>query len=135
MATRAPLSVLLAWLERLDADVTLSHHRSLALALESLGDPTAAGPLARLLAKPGMSGHAMTRLEPLHNRDADKRRRTAPLREIVLARACTAAVTSRTWGGRFWSSIATTCVACSRGMPLPCWTREISAGRCVASVH
>ena len=74
-------------LEMLDADVTLSHHRSVALALEALDDPAAAEPLARLLRKSGMSGHVMDKLEPLHDRAREKRRRTAPLREIVLARA------------------------------------------------
>ena len=74
-------------LEMLDAEVTLSHHRSVALALEALGDPAAAEPLARLLQKPGMSGHVMDKLEPLHDRAREKRRRTGPLREIVLARA------------------------------------------------
>ena len=74
-------------LEMLDADVTLSHHRSVALALEALADPAAAEPLARLLQKPGMSGHVMNKLEPLHDRAREKRRRTPPLREIVLARA------------------------------------------------
>ncbi|MHC4405122.1 MAG: FAD-dependent oxidoreductase, partial [Planctomycetota bacterium] len=74
-------------LEMLDAGVTLSHHRAVALALEQLGDPAAAEPLARLLRKPGMGRHAMTRLEPLYDRQRDKRRRTGPLREIVLARA------------------------------------------------
>lgn len=87
--TRDPraLPALLRKLETLDQSVTLSHHRALALALESIGDPRAAEPLARLLSKPGMQGHAMTSVEPLHNEDMDKRRRLAPLREITLARA------------------------------------------------
>ena len=84
---RRALPAILDKLEMLDADVTLSHHRSIALALEALGDPTAAEPLARLLEKPGMSGHVMRELEPLHDRVREKRRRTGPLREIVLARA------------------------------------------------
>ena len=74
-------------LETLDATVTLSHHRSVALALEQLGDPSAAAPLARLLEKPDMQGHVMKKLEPLHDSQREKRRRTGPLREIVLARA------------------------------------------------
>ncbi len=84
---RRAVPVLLEKLETLDADVTLSHHRSIALALESLADPAAAEPLARLLQKPGMGGHVMGELEPLHDRDRAKRRRIGPLREIVLARA------------------------------------------------
>ena len=84
---RRATPAILRKLETLDADVTLSHHRAVALALESLADPTAAEPLARLLGKPGMSGHVMSKLEPLYDRERDKRRRTGPLREIVLARA------------------------------------------------
>ena len=81
------LPAILRKLETLDATVTLSHHRAVALALERLGDPAAAEPLARLLGKPGMGGHAMTEVEPLHNKEKDRRRRLGPLREIVLARA------------------------------------------------
>lgn len=79
-----PILEKVAWL---DANVTLSHHRAVALALEQLRCPEAAAPLAGLLAKPGMRGHAMTSLEPLYNRERDKRRRTGALREVVLARA------------------------------------------------
>ncbi len=87
--TREPsaLPEILSKLETLDANVTLSHHRAVALALEQIGDPAAAEPLARLLDKPEMRGHAMTGLEPLHDRDRQRRRRIGPLREIVLARA------------------------------------------------
>jgi hypothetical protein len=81
------LPPILRKLETLHADVTLSHHRAVALALERLGDPAATEPLARLLARPGMRGHAMTELEPLHNSGMDRRRRLGPLREIALARA------------------------------------------------
>lgn len=81
------LPALLKKLEMLDGEVTLSHHRAVALALERLGDPAAAEPIARALGKPKMRGHAMTRFEPLHNARQDQRRRIGPLREIVLARA------------------------------------------------
>lgn len=81
------LPVVLDWMESLDASVTLSHHRAVALALEHIGSPEAAEPLARLLEKPGMSGHVMTGVEKLHNENREKRRRKGPLREIVLARA------------------------------------------------
>jgi hypothetical protein len=84
---RRALPVLLEKLETLNPKVTLSHHRSLALALEQIADPVAAGPLARLLNKPGMRGHVMSGLEPLTNLPKKKRRRLEPLREIVLARA------------------------------------------------
>ncbi|MFO7904618.1 MAG: FAD-dependent oxidoreductase [Pirellulaceae bacterium] len=85
--SRAGLPGILAWLRRLDADVTLSHHRAVALALEQLQASAAAEPLARLLEKPGMRGHVMTELEPLYDAKRDRRRRVGPLREIVLARA------------------------------------------------
>jgi ribulose 1,5-bisphosphate synthetase/thiazole synthase len=84
---RHALPVLLEKLDTLDPNITLSHHRSLALAFEQMADPTAAEPLARLLNKPGMRGHVMTSLEPLSNHPQEKRRRLEPLREIVLARA------------------------------------------------
>lgn len=84
---RRALPVLLKKLDTLDPDVTLSHHRSLAKALEQIGDPMAAEPLARLLNKPGMRGHVMTGLEPLSDKPPEKRRRLGALREIVLARA------------------------------------------------
>ncbi len=80
------LPAILRMLDKLDATTTLSHHRACALALEQIGDPAAAEPLARLLQKPGMRGHAMPSLEPLHQ-DRDQRRREGALREIVLARA------------------------------------------------
>ncbi len=83
--TRA-VPVLIARIDTLDAAVTLSHHRALALALERLRPAAATAPLARLLAKPGMRGHAMPKLEPLSARREDRRREGA-LREIVLARA------------------------------------------------
>jgi flavin-dependent dehydrogenase len=83
---RRGLPAILRMLEKLDAETTLSHHRACALALESIADPAAAEPLARLLRKPGMRGHAMTSLEPLYE-SPDRRRREGALREIVLARA------------------------------------------------
>jgi len=84
---RRAVAPILRKLDLLTAETTLSHHRSVALALERIGDPSAARPLARLLARGGMRGHAMTKLEPLHNTNRSRRRRTGPLREIVLARA------------------------------------------------
>ena len=84
---RRALPAILAKLELLDAQVTLSHHRAVALALEQIGDPAAAEPLARLLAKPGMSGHVLQAVVPLPEGMNVRRDRTAPLREIVLARA------------------------------------------------
>lgn len=81
---RSALPALLAMAEKLDESVTLSHHRSMALALERFADPCAAEPLAELLRKPGMSGHALTGIR----REAKKfEKRTESLREIILARA------------------------------------------------
>jgi len=78
---------LLRKLEMLSDDVTLSHHRAVTIALEQIGSPAASEPLARLLAKPGMRGHAMKTLEPLYDKEMNRRRRLGPLREIVIARA------------------------------------------------
>ncbi len=83
---RRALPAILEKLGELDASSTLSHHRAVALALEDIGDRRAAEPLARLLGKPGMAGHAMLELVTLH-REREKRRREGALREIVLARA------------------------------------------------
>ena len=74
------LPAILEKTEILDADVCLSHHRAVALALEQIGDPAAAEPLAELLRKPHMMGHAKTSLDKPSSR-------IEPLREIVLARA------------------------------------------------
>lgn len=68
-----------------------SHCRAVALALESLPDPSAAKPLFDLLSKPHMRGHAVTTIEAaVHaaTRDPnDTATRNAALRELVLARA------------------------------------------------
>jgi len=84
---RRAVPAILEKLAMLDAEVTLSHHRAVAVALEQLADPGAAKPLADLLARPGMGGHALTEIKPLDHRDKSTGRRTGPLREIVLARA------------------------------------------------
>ena len=91
------LPELIRLVEMLDADVTLSHHRTLALALERLAHPDAAEPLADLLKRPGMRGHAMMDLDDalteLKNDGrvpggrAPLEKRTRALREIILARA------------------------------------------------
>ena len=58
----------------------LSHYRSVALALERLGNPAAAKPLADLLRMPNMRGYALTGAPAIGNRSAS-------IREICLARA------------------------------------------------
>ncbi len=75
----------------LDASKEFSHHRAVAMALEALGDRRAAGPLADLLAKPGMTGYATTTVEEAKRQTGPDPTETAPrnraLRELVLARA------------------------------------------------
>lgn len=76
----------------LTADDDFSHHRAVALALEWLADRSAARPLAGLLARPGMSGHAYATIETAREREqpvaghhvAGVRRES--LRELMLAR-------------------------------------------------
>ena len=96
---KSALPSLLKLVEKLDQNVTLSHHRSIALALEKLSDHSAALPLAKLLQKPGMQGHAMLELEdalteidydgmgPAKSVINSYEKRTRALREIILARA------------------------------------------------
>ena len=85
------LKPILAKVKLLDASRAFSHHRAVALALEVLGDPAAAKPLSELLAKPGMSGHAMTSMEEARRWSGrgrtDTSSRNVSLRELVLARA------------------------------------------------
>ncbi len=91
---RGAVPVILAKVKLLDAEKAFSHHRAVALALERLADPAAAPPLAELLNKPGMSGHALTSVAAARTSHkildpgltALKPRRRA-LREITLARA------------------------------------------------
>jgi ribulose 1,5-bisphosphate synthetase/thiazole synthase len=80
---RSATPAILRMLDRLDAGIALSHHRAVALALERLQDPSAAKPLADLLRKPGMQGHALTSV-PAKGRPE---KRTESLREISVARA------------------------------------------------
>ncbi len=92
--TRA-LPALLEKVRHLGPDQSLSHCRALAVALEAIGDPAAAEPLAELLKKPGMSGHAITTLSEARRILGEEQQgqgRTAQsvnpaVREIVLARA------------------------------------------------
>ena len=61
------------------------------MALESLGEPAAAKPLAMLLAKPGIQGHAFTDIDRagrgIPASATDTITRNNSLRELVLARA------------------------------------------------
>ncbi|MBM3892385.1 MAG: FAD-dependent oxidoreductase, partial [Verrucomicrobia bacterium] len=91
--TRDPraLDAVLEKVKQLDATKELSHHRACALALETLGDPRGAVPLAELLAKPYMTGHAFPTVEKAKQDTgpggAETKPRNDSLRELVLARA------------------------------------------------
>ena len=86
------MDLILEKVKRLDASKEFSHHRACAIALETLGDPRAAKPLADLLAKPGMTGYATTTVEESMTKAAvgggtETKPRNDSLRELVLARA------------------------------------------------
>jgi hypothetical protein len=85
------LEPILARVRELGPEHALSHHRAVAMALEALANPAAAQPLAELLQKPGMAGHAYpdlnvaTRNIPVSAEDNSTRE--CSLRELILARA------------------------------------------------
>jgi len=85
------LKPILEKVEQLDANSEFSHLRTVAMALETLNDSAAAKPLAVLLKKPGMMGHAYLDIEkirrevPANSNDTTTRNRS--LSELVLARA------------------------------------------------
>jgi len=86
--------VILAKAKQLTTQSDFSHHRAVGLALELIGDRTAAAPLAELLTQPGMTGYVHDSVEEARRRDQEdsggtvgvKTRRDS-LRELVLARA------------------------------------------------
>ncbi len=91
---RRALPAILDKVAKLDADADFSHHRAVAIALERLGDPSAAPALAALLAKPGMTGHVHDSVLKARTHDAIEARNTnavhtrrESLRELFLARA------------------------------------------------
>lgn len=76
----------------LDAGEEFSHHRAVAIALETLGSPAAAVPLADVLAKANMTGHHVTNMTEARDQynpgtGNDNVSRNESLRELVLARA------------------------------------------------
>ncbi|MCB1235737.1 MAG: FAD-dependent oxidoreductase, partial [Verrucomicrobiae bacterium] len=77
------IPVILEKVAQLDATKEFSHHRAVAMALEAQRAPTAAKPLADLLGKEGMTGHAITDIAESGRQEE----RSEPLREIILARA------------------------------------------------
>lgn len=88
---RRALPAILKKLEQLDGQSEFSHHRAVALALESLGDPSAAEPIARLLAKPGIRGRVIEKVDAAREQTGadtnDTRVRALSLRELGWGRA------------------------------------------------
>ncbi|MCF7854016.1 MAG: FAD-dependent oxidoreductase [Candidatus Pacebacteria bacterium] len=76
---------------QLDASHELSHHRAVALYCEELRIQAAAQPLAELLQKEGMTGHAWIAigdaLPNITENPTDNSTRNTSLRELILARA------------------------------------------------
>ncbi len=93
-ATRSHAAVpaILEKVALLSAADAFSHHRAVGRALELIGDPAAARPLAALLAQPGISGHHQHDIATAIQREvpggtnAETTRRES-LRELLLARA------------------------------------------------
>jgi len=85
------LKPILQKVKQLSAANEFSHHRAVAIALETLRNSSAAKPLAELLQKEDMTGHAYldieTVQETLPRSSTDNTTRTKSLRELVLARA------------------------------------------------
>lgn len=84
--TRRPeaVPVILEKLQQLTPRSHFSHYRSVCLALELIGDPRAAQPLAGLLALPDVAGHAYTSLE---GKKTAGDPRISSIREVAIARA------------------------------------------------
>ena len=123
--TRDPkaLPALLRKLETLDESVTLSHHRALAIALEQIGDPGAAEPLARLLAKPGMRGHATKSVEPLHDEGMDGAAGLAPCAKSQWRGRCTTVAITMAWAQPSCVSTRMIFGVYLRGMREPFWLK------------
>jgi len=82
------LAPILEKVREMSANSPFAGFRAVSLALESLGDPAAAQPLAELLQKPGVGGYAMTSVKDLSAKEAGKgNERNMCLRELALARA------------------------------------------------
>jgi len=77
----------------LTAESDFSHHRAVGLALELIGDRSAARPLAELLTQPDMTGYVHDTVEEARRRDQEEgsttgvKTRRESLRELLLARA------------------------------------------------
>jgi len=91
---RRAVPAILEKLDLLSAESEFSHHRAVGLALEMIGDPAAARPLAGLLTQPDMSGYVHDTVEEARRRDQESdggtnavKTRRESLRELLLARA------------------------------------------------
>ncbi len=91
---RRAVPVILEKAEMLTPSHDFSHHRAVGLALELIGHPTAAQPLAELLGQPGISGYVHRTIEDARLQDGGKASgtnavgtRRNSLRELMLARA------------------------------------------------
>ena len=88
---RRAIPVLIEKCRHLQAKSEFSHFRAVSMAFESIGDPQAAEPLARLLHMPGATGHAFLEIHDVVARTptgrGDDTTRNASLRELILARA------------------------------------------------
>jgi len=91
--TKSPLGVepIVEKAAQLTPQSEFSHFRAVAIALETLGATSAAQPLAELLRKPGLGGHAVTSieaaLEATPRSGTDTTVRNQALTELYLARA------------------------------------------------
>jgi hypothetical protein len=87
----AGLAPLLEKVARLGPNSEFSHFRAIAMALETLADKSAAQPLAALLQKPGLGGHAVTTIDAALETNprsvTDTTTRNQALSELYLARA------------------------------------------------
>ncbi len=76
---------------QLETRSEFSHFRAIAMALETLADKSAAEPLAELLRKPGLGGHAVTSIDAALEANPPSRTdttvRNQALKELYLARA------------------------------------------------
>ena len=87
---RAALEPILDKASALGPEHPFSHHRAVAVALETLAAPEAAPTLAALLSKPGMMGYAATHISDAKEQVAfanPNLSRELSLRELILARA------------------------------------------------
>jgi hypothetical protein len=90
---RRALGPILSKLELLTAEHEFSHFRAMSLALESIGNPAAAGPLVEVLSRPGIRGHASPTIDAAIERAKQWESWTATeprsnaIRELMLGRA------------------------------------------------